>query len=391
MSLCRVFVVSILLAGIGLSARPARAATVTWGLPTWENREGTNLRLDLLNRQDCLNDAIATFAVSVVGASSSAVLELWAGTNCDTLANRTGSGAAKTCTQLTSSVSAFNIVGSLPVKVRFQDMVKPFDAAGDGTAATCDLEKSSGLVTRTLYFVVYNSGSTASEASGTKPWTFKYDVKAPAPPTNVSAGSGEASLVPHFTPPSGETNLLRYRFYCSEVGSPPADDGTAGTSTGGTASTDVDAAAGTDSGDAGAGATTTTAGTAGTTGTSSTPIDPNCTSTVLVPGKPPAPGAIDCGEVGAQGASGGETRSVLDNGTTYVVAIAAEDTAYNVGVLSALACGTPQDVRGFYEAYREAGGQAGGGYCSFGPPRRGTLASVAALLVAACAFLRRRR
>jgi hypothetical protein len=222
MSLFRVFVVSILLAGIGLSARPARAATVTWGLPTWENREGTNLRLDLLNRQDCLNDAIATFAVSVVGASSSAVLELWAGTNCDTLANRTGSGAAKTCTQLTNSVSAYNIVGSLPVKVRFQDMVKPFDAAGDGTAATCDLEKSSGLVTRTLYFVVYDSGSTESQATGTKQWTFKYDVKAPAPPTNVSAGSGEESLVPHFTPPSGETNLLRYRFYCSEVGSPPA-------------------------------------------------------------------------------------------------------------------------------------------------------------------------
>jgi hypothetical protein len=112
---------------------------------------------------------------------------------------------------------------------------------------------------------------------------------------------------------------------------------------------------------------------------------------VLVPGKAPASGAIDCGDVGAQGSSSGETRPVLDNGTTYVVAIAAEDTAYNVGVLSALACGTPQDVTGFYEAYREAGGQAGGGYCSFGPPHRGGAASVAGLLVAACALLRRRR
>jgi hypothetical protein len=82
---------------------------------------------------------------------------------------------------------------------------------------------------------------------------------------------------------------------------------------------------------------------------------------------------------------------VLENGSTYVVAIAAEDTAYNVGVLSELACGTPQDVTGFYEAYRDAGGEAGGGFCSFAPARHGALAAAVASLVAACALLRRRR
>src|SRR5829696_2378969 len=107
MSLFRLFVATIVLVGIGLTALPARAAAVVnWGLPVWKNREGTNRRIDVLNRQDCLNDATATFSVTVTGATSSSVLELWAGSSCDTIANRTGSGGTKTCTQLTTSRSA---------------------------------------------------------------------------------------------------------------------------------------------------------------------------------------------------------------------------------------------------------------------------------------------
>jgi len=60
-------------------------------------------------------------------------------------------------------------------------------------------------------------------------------------------------------------------------------------------------------------------------------------------------------------------------------------------VLSGLACGTPRDVTGFYEAYTEAGGQAGGGYCTFAPAHRDALWTGAALLLAAGAFWRRRK
>jgi hypothetical protein len=75
----------------------------------------------------------------------------------------------------------------------------------------------------------------------------------------------------------------------------------------------------------------------------------------------------------------------------YVVAIATEDNVNNVGVLSELGCNIPKDTTGFYEAYREAGGEAGGGFCSFSPARNGAAALGLGLLVGACALLRRRR
>jgi hypothetical protein len=307
------------------------------------------------------------------------------------------------------------------------------------------VEQSTGLVTRSLFFVVYNSGSTTSEATAT-PWVFKYDVRAPAPPTNVRAGSGEESLVTTFTAVTGESNLLHYKFYCSPVGPAPKSSGSGGTDTGGTASiakqeiggtssggttgadtagtdtggtdtggnatggtdTGGTATGGTDTGGTGtnasagtdtagtstttgsAGETSSSAGTAGTSGNSQSD-DPGCTSSILIPGEPAPADAIDCGQVGAQGASGGETKAVLENTQYYAVAVATEDGVNNVGVLSKLACGTPMDVTGFYEAYRQGGGEAGGGYCGFAPARQGALSALVALVVGACAFLRRRR
>lgn len=358
-----------LLAGSGLTALPAAAGTLTWSPPRWENREGTNRRVDILNREDCLNDAKVNFSVLIRGVSSSAILELWAGTNCENIANRTGSGGTKTCVQVTSGQSALTTTN---VVARLQNMVLPYSTSGidTGTAASCDLETSTGLVPRTLFFVVYNTGTTMSELSpAANSWAFKYDIKAPAPPTSIAAGPGEGSLVTTFTPPSGETNLLRYRFYCS-LASAPSSDGTGGT----TSTTEPDEAT--------AGAST------GDEGGSS---DPLCNSDVLVPGQPPPDDAIDCGRVAAQGARGGETTEVLENGVNYAVAIATEDDANNVGVLSKLACGTPQEVTGFYEAYRAAGGEAGGGFCSFKPARTGAFAALLALSGIVGALLWRRR
>jgi hypothetical protein len=85
---------------------------------------------------------------------------------------------------------------------------------------------------------------------------------------------------------------------------------------------------------------------------------------VLIPGEIPD-AQYRCGKVGRAG--GGEA-SGLSNGNTYVVGVAAYDLLGNAGTLSALACGTPVDVDGFFELYREAGGQAGGGFCSVGGP-----------------------
>jgi hypothetical protein len=100
---------------------------------------------------------------------------------------------------------------------------------------------------------------------------------------------------------------------------------------------------------------------------------------------------MECGTVQAQGASGGETTPVLENNFPWSVAVAAEDSVNNIGILSNLGCAVPRDIRGFYQAYREAGGEAGGGYCSFSPAKQGSLAFALLCAAGAVSFVRRRR
>jgi hypothetical protein len=399
----RLFVASLWLLALGFSALPARAAgTISISPPTWKNRAADRL-INKFNRKDCLDDATGTFSVSLLNAPTNALFQVWAGTSCDQYANRSPTAVTKTCTQLTGDLTPIN----QSVVVHLRDMVATSGSTPDASVSECDASTTGGLQNRTLYFVVSDPGTNNSVVSGKATWDFTYDIKAPPPPTKVTAGSGDSSLVTSFTAPSGETNLLHYRFYCSLVGPAPVTSsggtggtsgaadtgGTAGTDTGGTAGTDAagDASGGTAGTDASAGTSGTDA-TAGSAGTASTTtVNPDCQSSILIPGEPPPSNAIDCGSVGAQGASGGETSPVLTNGNEYVVAIATEDNVNNIGVLSELACNVPKDVTGFYEAYREAGGEAGGGYCSFAPARGGAAALGATLLVAACALLRRRK
>jgi hypothetical protein len=89
----------------------------------------------------------------------------------------------------------------------------------------------------------------------------------------------------------------------------------------------------------------------------------------------------------------------LENGIRYAVAIAPYDKVGNVGKLSTLDCATPEDVNDFFDLYREAGGKAGGGFCSVDGPGsaapRGVFAAAAAavsgLMLGIRRLVRRRR
>ena len=80
----------------------------------------------------------------------------------------------------------------------------------------------------------------------------------------------------------------------------------------------------------------------------------------------------------------------LVNGVAYNVAVAAYDIYDNTGPLSALACEVPQPVTGFFKGYKDAGGEAGGGFCSFSRHRE-PLTLVAVLGFASYLVFRRRR
>jgi hypothetical protein len=130
-------------------------------------------------------------------------------------------------------------------------------------------------------------------------------------------------------------------------------------------------------------------GTGGSAATDGGPsFNPECPTTALVPGEIPNE-ALRCGSVRGQFVAGGEA-SGLENGARYAVAVAGIDVVQNVGPLSEVVCGQPQLVDDFFERYRAAGGQGGGGFCSVGArPARGALLLVAGAGLALA--LRRRR
>jgi hypothetical protein len=378
MRLFRCLSAALCLAAVGASTLPAHAGTITVTIPTWTNRDKGSI-VNKFNREDCLKDATATFGVTFAATPNNAVLEVWSGSGCDAYMNRSSTSSTKTCVQVVSGQLA---PINQTITVHLRDMVAAYGTTGDQSIDQCDDSTTAGLQNRSLYFVVADPSSNATVSTGpNSKWDFSYDVKAPGPPTAVSAGSGDSSLVTSFTAPSGETNLRTYHFYCSLIGDPPADTGGTGGTGGGT---DVSVAG---AGAASAGGAASDADTDTDTASS----DPECTSSVLIPGKPAPDSAIDCGSIGAQGAKGGETDPVLDNDVRYAVAVATEDTLGNIGVLSKLACNTPKDTTGFYEAYSEAGGRAGGGFCTFRPAPRHATAMGLVVAAAACALWRRRR
>jgi hypothetical protein len=385
----RLLVAPLCLATLGLATKPANAqqtGTLTVSNILWKDRPNKTLMSNTLNRDDCLADVKGTVSVAIRNVPTAVTFELWSGTGCDQQANRAPTSVSRTCAKVRSNPSAV----SQELEISFRDLIKPYGA--DETPAgpeVCEQDVANGLISRTLTYIIIDNAYTSKIAT-TPSWAFRYDIKGPPPPTNVKAEPGDSSLVTSFTATPNEPNLLKYHFYCSPKGTPPtiANQEVGGSSAGG-AGEDV-AAAGSDTGGVdGTGGTAGSAGSAGTAGTGVV-IDPNCQSATLIPGEDVPATAKECGTVGAVGATGGETNPDLTNGDEYVVAVAAEDTVNNLGKLSNLACGVPKDARGFFENYRDAGGQAGGGYCSFAPARH---AGVAALLggLGAFALLLRRR
>ncbi len=81
----------------------------------------------------------------------------------------------------------------------------------------------------------------------------------------------------------------------------------------------------------------------------------------------------------------------MRNFQQYTVAIAAIDGVGNTGPLSVVSCNTPEPIDDFFKVYRDAGGQAGGGYCQAGPVGVGGGASLLAAASSLAAWLLRRR
>ena len=353
-----------------------------------------------INYKDCLNEDFFTFTVNLGMGTDfrNYALEVWAGTSCDQTTARPPSGTA-TCWRVADSVQPQTIIIN-NVKVPVRTLLSGrtggnntgtdtdtgtstggtggTDASGGGTGITGGTDSSSGgtasgtagsssvpagtpsectptsavLLPQTLsiYFLMLDSNQALG---GQAQYKITYKLNAPGPPNAVTAGTGENSAPISWTATtSTDTTIDGYQLYCD-----PAP-GQAG----------VDE--------------------------SGIEWDPNILpvscpeSSILVEGARPDD-KYKCGT--ANKTSTRATASNLVNMVPYSVAVASTDTYRNVGTVSTpAACAIPQPVTGFFEAYRGAGGEAGGGFCSFSRHGRPVLL-VTVLGLGLCLVLRRRR
>jgi hypothetical protein len=390
-------------------AAPARAQSITLTESGITRAVGfrendPNSRL-WISRADCLSNDVLNFPVTLSNYGGNS-LEVWAGEsgNCADATQR--SSASATCWRVYSGVPTSY---TATVSIRVQDIIAEGKADGGlSTAADCDraaaASAATGPVSITLYFMLMSGTSNVGDG---KTWSTKYDLVGPGAPTGITVGVGGTLLKVSWNS-NADTDVTGYTFFCDpppgatlsnvtsfEAGPPAASGGAGGAGgapgTGGTlpaggstpiadasADADTDASDATAPIDAGVGAGGSTAapdaadssaaGATGAAGAAGSTASNSCNNSVnLVAGQPPSANAIAnnvCGTAGKADTS--VTISPLTDYQRYAVAIASTDAVGNVGPLSSIACGTPSPVVGIYEAYRAAGGTAGGDSCAMG-------------------------
>ncbi|MEO6600684.1 MAG: hypothetical protein ABIQ16_12475 [Polyangiaceae bacterium] len=405
------FLAALLVLSLGASRAQAQAtlkinkAGVIPSVPRTNNRNVT-----LLNRADCESDQSIAFPVSLTNRGTDA-LQAWVGTStCTDAALRQNSAqtqcwkvadiapggtnpntptvnipvrslmAGYTCGTSTSTSSgtagAASTAGSGGTTGSGGDTGAASGGDATGTTSSCILPSNklveglgpeaclqstsvAGATTLTVYIMLVNPSTLAADASDS--WVASFKLVGPPPPDKFSLGIGGNLLVANFsytTAPSDQTGN-GFNLYCD----PPSGR-------------DFAVDAGLIEADA----------SVGNTYTCGAP-----TSQVLVPGQlpPSTASAYYCGGSSSKSSQTANATKLVD-GVAYNVAVAAFDTYENTGPLSALQCEVPQPVTGFFKAYQDSGGKAGGGFCSFSRHREPlTLFSV--LGFASYLVFRRRR
>jgi len=295
-----------------------------------------------ISLKDCEEDAIVSFPLNVT-ATELRTMEVWVGPeSCLDLEVRTEQCHRVWGDEVGPNNPNIEIESSLIVS-------ESQDCATDSSSSTA---RSATL----LFAFEGDNGEPASEGSDTL--VMKYDVVAPDPPHVTSIGQGDGQLSPQWDPLEG-SDVTGYRFYCQEstTTQEEVDDG------------DLDQAGAGGQGGAGNGG--------------------GC-QTSMVAGERPPPEAKFCGEQAGKSAGRGTVTGVT-NDRVYTVGVVAQDIVGNEGTISNVLCQYPKEVTDFYEAYTNAGGKGGGGFCSMGYGRGSTPWAGFMLLGLGMGWARRRK
>jgi hypothetical protein len=328
-----------------------------------------------ISRRDCLEDdprfdddpnfqrATIQMSPTVKGFKTGWSLQVWAGSGVDCTDVNQRQGAVARCWQVAQVPNANTLVVTVDVSPRkVAGQRATLDVAPDNISAdVCNQQIQLPIA---FYLMLVDAGGNI-QGSVAKWENTNLDLLGPTAPTALRAGVGEEALVAKWTVPvaGDQDDIDGFAVYCDVAGSSPPD--------------------GSGMGGAGIGGQAGLAGNGGATGTPG-----GCGSGRLVPGQLP-PLELQCARAGGRGTR--EARAGgLQNGVTYAIAVAGVDRVGNSGQLSPLACGTPQEVTTFFEAYRLAGGEGGGGFCAFGLPGAPAGTFAGGLLAAGLLWLRRR-
>jgi hypothetical protein len=235
--------------------------------------------------------------------------------------------------------------GSFDLPLSAQTILRA-QLAGESCADAAGRQGSPSARTLTLYFVFEDTTGRPSDVEGEGvSYPVTYDLLGPTAPTIRSAGAGEGRVSASWNV-AEDTDVVGYR-----VCAAPAD-GSMMPGVGG-----------------GAGATG----------------NPDCPSALLEGVQPPVE---SCGRTVGASAGSGDKSGLVDN-EAYAVGVVGVDAVGNVGPLSAIECATPKEVSDFFEAYHQAGGKGGGGYCAMGRFGSGPLVWTCALGLALALYRRR--
>ena len=360
------------------SAAPVRAQSID--LPASMHRKqrlrSVSQQPNWVNRADCLARDVLTFSPVTLHDYDGYDLEAWAGkrnVDCADPDNRDSGGD---CFQVFAAKADSP---SMTVHIDALELVAR-GAASPPYPDVCNGATSAKRTSLSLTFMLVDEDGEI----GGKPkiWTdIGYDVSPPAPPTHVSASESETRIYLDWKEPDA-LDLRSYVFYCDpRPGSVLADGGL-------TTLSAIGALSQAESVDA----SSEPAGSAEDGGSS---LRSCGDSEVIAAGVDPLSvrdiGDYVCGSTSAGDHTG--TVEHLVNGVEYSVAVASVDEVGNVGVLSRPVCETPIPVTDFYELYRQAGGKAGGGWCSLSRTPSAAAHGTAALFTALslATFVRRRR
>jgi hypothetical protein len=332
--------------------------------------------------QDCVDDIRIRFPLNLAGFEPQATLQLWAantGQDCKPSTARTGT--TQQCWQLGGDIP---LQLTVDVIVPVREIMSGIAPLGSPTKkvsdqSICGRVELSTISLQFLYFKPAQQGTPAVS----KDLSIKVDTIGPRPPSGIDVKPGNTRVLvtwDRISGDSGVTALTGVKVYCAPAESAPSSTTEASVEDAGVNCIEVPIDGADDAGDEaglfedGGCTPITKPGAEPQSSTSNTCSSP---SFVTTEGKPKIPDdafnkQFECGSytgnsgtsVRAEGVGG----NPLQNGKRYAIAVAGTDAFGNVGELSSVICETPQETTDFWEAYKNAGGDGGGGFCTTSGP-----------------------